>query len=57
MEYPEISIVDQYATAQAEADRKAKKELYRITAYHPQKDVCAVLDSNGRFEKLLQFSA
>lgn len=30
---------------------------FRITAYHPQKDVCAVLDSNGRFEKLWQFSA
>lgn len=30
---------------------------FRITAYHPQKDICAVFDSNGRFEKLWQFSA
>ena len=25
---------------------------FRITAYHPAKNVCAVFDSNGRFEKL-----
>lgn len=30
---------------------------FRITAYHPQKDICAVFDSNGRFEKLWQFSS
>ena len=30
---------------------------FRITVYHPQKDICAVFDSNGRFEKLWQFSA
>ena len=30
---------------------------YRITAYHPAKNICAVFDSNGRFEKLWQFSA
>ena len=30
---------------------------FRITAYHPLKNVCAVFDSNGRFEKLWQFSA
>ena len=30
---------------------------FRITAYHPAKNVCAVFDSNGRFEKLWQFSA
>ena len=30
---------------------------FRITAYHPQKDICAIFDSNGRFEKLWQFSA
>ena len=28
-----------------------------ITAYHPAENVCAVFDSNGRFEKLWQFSA
>lgn len=33
------------------------ENYFRITAYHPQKDVCAVFDSNGRFEKLWQFSA
>lgn len=30
---------------------------FRITAYHPQKDISAILDSNGKFEKLWQFSA
>lgn len=30
---------------------------FRITAYHPQKDICTIFDSNGRFEKLWQFSA
>ncbi len=30
---------------------------FRITAYHPEKDICAVFDSNGYFEKLWQFSA
>lgn len=30
---------------------------FRITAYHPQKNICAVFDSNGRFEKLWQFSS
>ena len=27
---------------------------FRITAYHPTKNICAVFDSNGRFEKLWQ---
>ena len=30
---------------------------FRITAYHPKKNVCAVFDSNGKFEKLWQFSS
>lgn len=30
---------------------------FRITAYHPAKNICAILDSNGRLEKLWQFSA
>ena len=30
---------------------------FRITAYHPDKDISAILDSYGRFEKLWQFSA
>ena len=30
---------------------------FRITAYHPQKDICVIFDSNGRFEKLWQFSS
>lgn len=30
---------------------------FRITAYHPKHDVCMIADSNGRFEKLWQFSA
>ena len=33
------------------------KHYFRITAYHPAKDICAVFDSNGRFEKLWQFSS
>ena len=30
---------------------------FRITAYHPAKNVCAIFDCNGRFEKLWQFSS
>ena len=30
---------------------------FRITAYYPEKDFSVILDSNGRFEKLWQFSA
>ena len=30
---------------------------FRITAYNPATDVSAILDSNGRFEKLWQFSS
>ena len=30
---------------------------FRITAYHPAKNICAIFDSNGRFEKLWQFSS
>ena len=30
---------------------------FRITAYHPQKDVCTVLDSNGMFDAIWQFSS
>lgn len=33
------------------------KNYFRITAYHPAKNICAVFDSNGRFEKLWQFSS
>ena len=30
---------------------------FRITAYHPEKDISVILDSNGAFEKLWQFSS
>ena len=30
---------------------------FRITAYHPQKDICAVFDSNGMFDAIWQFSS
>ena len=30
---------------------------FRITAYYPEKDFSVILDSNGKFEKLWQFSA
>lgn len=30
---------------------------FRITAYHPTYNISAIFDSNGRFEKLWQFSA
>ena len=41
-------------------DRKGESIManyFRITAYHPAKNICAIFDSNGRFEKLWQFSA
>ena len=33
------------------------KEKFRITAYHPTKDISVIIDSHGRFEKLWQFSS
>ena len=30
---------------------------FRITAYSPAEDICMIVDSNGRHEKLWQFSA
>lgn len=30
---------------------------FRITAYHPTEDLSVIADSNGKFEKLWQFSA
>ena len=30
---------------------------FRITAYHPVEDISVILDSNGKFEKLWEFSA
>lgn len=30
---------------------------FRITGYYPEKDFCFIMDSNGKFEKLWQFSA
>ena len=30
---------------------------FRITAYHPQKDICAIFDSNGKFDAIWQFSS
>ena len=30
---------------------------FRITAYHSEKDISVILDSNGMFEKLWQFSS
>ena len=30
---------------------------FRLTVYHPEKDLCAILDSNGLYEKVWQFSS
>ena len=30
---------------------------FRITAYHPAEDLSVIADSNGKFEKLWEFSA
>ena len=30
---------------------------YRITAYHKNSNICLIADSNGKFEKLWQFSS
>lgn len=32
-------------------------QYFRITAYHPTEDISAIMDSNGMFEKLWQFSS
>ena len=33
------------------------QNYYRITAYHPTEDLSVIADSNGKFEKLWEFSA
>ncbi len=30
---------------------------FRITVYYPEQDFCFIIDSNGMFEKLWQFSS
>ena len=30
---------------------------FRITGYYPEQDFCFIIDSNGMFEKLWQFSS
>lgn len=32
-------------------------KYFRISAYYPKEDISFIMDSNGRFEKLWQFSA
>lgn len=32
-------------------------DYFRITAYHPRKDICAIFDSNGKFDAIWQFSS
>lgn len=32
-------------------------QYFRITAYHPTEDISVIMDSNGMFEKLWQFSS
>ena len=34
-----------------------ENNYYRITAYHPEKDISIIMDSFGKFEKKWQFSA
>ena len=31
-------------------------QYFRITGYSPEHDICVIMDSNGMFEKLWQFS-
>lgn len=33
------------------------ENYYRITSYHPESDISAIIDSNGLFDKLWKFSA
>ncbi len=33
------------------------KEYYRITTYSPEHNICAIMDSHGRFNELWEFSA
>ncbi len=32
-------------------------QYFRITAYHPGEDISVIMDSNGMYEKLWQFSS
>ena len=38
-------------------NNQSTSKYFRITAYHPQEDITVIMDSNGKFEKLWQFSA
>ncbi len=33
------------------------KSYFRITGYYPKKDVCFIMDCNGRFDELYDFSS
>ena len=33
------------------------ENYFRITGYYPEQDFCFIIDSNGMFEKLWQFSS
>ncbi len=33
------------------------KNYYRITTYSPQENVCAIVDSYGKFNELWEFSS
>ena len=33
------------------------KDYYRITTYSPEHNICAIMDSHGRFNELWEFSA
>ena len=33
------------------------EKYFRITGYSPEQDLCFIIDSNGMFEKLWQFSS
>lgn len=33
------------------------ENYFRITAYHPKENISAIIDSNGQFEKIWQFSS
>lgn len=38
-------------------NNQINSRYFRITAYHPTEDISVIIDSNGMFEKLWQFSS
>lgn len=46
-----------YNNNQNSFNNQSESKYFRITAFHPELNVTVIMDSNGKFDKLWQFSA